>query len=346
VSAIKAIGHEDRLSLVEHLEELRTRLVVCVAALVVCFSICYWQNDALLDVVNGPLDDAQRVTCTGSIKDPLERSACFDRRLARAAERLANTSVDQAALAAALANDRSVSAAVRAAAARAAKTSVDAAADLRAASQAAPRTTGRQPVTLGVTEPFVTTITVAGYGALLLALPLILYQLYAFVLPAFSPQERRIALPFMLMVPVLFTAGVAFGYFIALPRAVDFLQNFNDDAFDILVQAKDYYRFSILLLAIMGLLFQVPVGVLAIVRLGVMTTRQLRAVRGYVILGIAVIAAVATPTPDPFTMIIVMAPLIILYELSLILARLFEPKASRWRWDDEDGAGDDVDELD
>ena len=81
----------------------------------------------------------------------------------------------------------------------------------------------------------------------------------------------------MLMVPVLFLAGVAFGYFVVLPRAVAFLQNFNDDKFDILVQAQDYYRFAILFLAAIGLLFQIPVGVLAITRLGIVTPRQLRA---------------------------------------------------------------------
>ena len=80
----------------------------------------------------------------------------------------------------------------------------------------------------------------------------------------------------MLMVPVLFLGGVAFGYFVALPRAVDFLQNFNDDSFDILLQASDYYRFAIVFLAVCGLLFQIPVGVLAVTRLGVVTRPQLR----------------------------------------------------------------------
>ena len=132
----------------------------------------------------------------------------------------------------------------------------------------AARTRRRLPVTLGVTEPFVTTFTVAGYAALLLSLPFLLYQAYAFVLPAFSPQERKVALPLMLMVPVLFLAGVAFGYFVALPRAIHFLQNFNDGNFDILIRATDYYKFSIVLIALIGLLFQIPVGVLAVTRLG------------------------------------------------------------------------------
>ena len=133
----------------------------------------------------------------------------------------------------------------------------------------------------------------------------------------------------MLMVPFLFVAGVAFGYFVALPRAVDFLQNFNQDSFDVLLQAKDYYRFSVVLLAVIGLLFQIPVGVLAITRLGVVSARQLARSRGYVILAIAIVAAVATPTPDPVTMLVAMAPLVVLWELSVAFARIVERRADR-----------------
>jgi sec-independent protein translocase protein TatC len=153
----------------------------------------------------------------------------------------------------------------------------------------------------------------------------------------------------MLLVPVLFVAGVAFGYFVALPRAIEFLQNFNDDSFDILIRAADYYKFSIVLLAIIGLLFQIPVGVLAVTRLGVVSARQLARNRGYIILGLAVVAAVATPTPDPVTMIIAMAPLILLFELSVLLARVFERRreaaeAAGEAEDDGWGLGDDDDD--
>jgi sec-independent protein translocase protein TatC len=195
-------------------------------------------------------------------------------------------------------------------------------------------------VTLGVTEPFVTTFTVAGYAALLLALPFILYQAYAFVLPAFTERERKVALPIMLMVPVLFIAGVAFGYFVALPRATHFLLGFNNDQFDILVRAADYYKFAVILIALIGLLFQIPVGVLAVTRMGVISARQLAHNRGYVILGIAIVAAVATPTPDPVTMLVAMAPLVVLFELSVLLARIFERRRARAgpdeRWDLDD----------
>jgi sec-independent protein translocase protein TatC len=185
---------------------------------------------------------------------------------------------------------------------------------------------------------------VSAYAALLLVLPFLLYQAYAFVLPAFTPTERHVALPLMALVPVLFIAGVLFGYFLALPRAVNFLQNYNDGQFDILVQARDYYRFSVILLAGTGILFQVPVGVIAVVRLQVLSTRQLRQFRGYAILLFAIVAAIVTPTPDPFTMLITMAPLVVLYELSIQLARIFEPKGpSRWSFFQDEDAEDALD---
>jgi sec-independent protein translocase protein TatC len=156
-----------------------------------------------------------------------------------------------------------------------------------------------------------------------------------------------VALPLMLMVPVLFVAGAAFGYFVVLDRALKFLLNFNDDSFDILLQAKDYFKFAVLFVAGVGLLFQIPVGVLAVTRLGIFTPKQLAKNRGYVILGIAVLAAVATPTPDPFTMTLAMAPLILLFELSILLARWIgrvKPmgeRSSRWGDDEDDDEGDD-----
>ena len=104
-----------------------------------------------------------------------------------------------------------------------------------------PPETKRRPVTLGVGEPFTATIRIVAYAALLLSLPFLLFQAYAFVLPAFSSRERQVALPLMLMVPFLFIAGVVFAYYMVLPNAISFLQNFNADNYDILIQAQDYY---------------------------------------------------------------------------------------------------------
>jgi sec-independent protein translocase protein TatC len=185
-----------------------------------------------------------------------------------------------------------------------------------------------RPVTLGVGEPFTATFKVAMYAGLLLALPLLLYQGYAFVLPAFSPREKEVAIPLLLMVPFLFVAGVVFAYYLVLPPAISFLQNFNDDSFDILLQARDFYSFELLVLMAMGALFQIPVGILAATRLGIVTPRQLRKGRRYALVLIAVIAALL-PGQDPVTMVILMSPLIVLYEGSILLASLLDRRASR-----------------
>ncbi len=339
MTVVRPVSHEDRLSLIEHLDELRTRLIVCIGIFIAAFSICYWQNHWLLETVNKPLQSTQNLDGKKRSQDPLEESARFSLRTGAAQKATAAALRSTSQAMAALAVGADLSPALRAQL-RVAQRQLETAARAQAVAAAAvPTNRGRQPITLGVTEPFVTTFTVAGYAALLLSLPFILWQAYAFVLPAFSPQERRVALPLMLLVPFLFMSGVAFGYFVALPRAINFLQNFNDQSFDILIRAADYYKFSVVLLAVIGLLFQIPVGVLAVTRLGVISARQLAKNRGYVILLLAVVAAVATPTPDPVTMLIAMAPLVILFEGSVVLARFFERRAEKRaqeEWDADD----------
>lgn len=241
---IRPVAHDDQLTLVDHLDELRSRLMIAIAAFVVAFAFCAWQSQRILEIVNRPLPDE------------------FDK-----------------------------------------------------------------PITFGVTEPFTTTITNSAYAAILLALPVILYQLYAFVLPAFSPSEKRVAKPLMLMVPFLFVAGVAFCYFVVLPPATDFLLSFNASEFNTQVRARDYYSFAALTMIAMGLGFQVPVFILALVRMNIVTVGQLRRNRRYAVLAIAVLAALL-PTIDPVTMLLEMVPLLILYELSIVFAATFGRPAS------------------
>src|SRR3954465_3195873 len=329
MGVVRPVSHEERLSIVDHLDELRTRLIWCIVAFIISFSVCYSQNHRLLRIVNRPLQSTQNLDGKKRSKDPLEESARFAIRSGAAQKRAAGALRSGSRFYASLAADPRLSARSRALARDAAAQNAAAANAQAAAAAGGPTPRARQPTPLGVTEPFVTTFTVAGYAALLISLPFILWQAYAFVLPAFSERERRIALPLMVMVPFLFLCGVAFGYFVALPRAINFLQNFNDQSFDILIRAADYYKFSIILLLVIGILFQIPVGVLAVTRLGVISARQLGKNRGYVILLLAVVAAVATPTPDPVTMLIAMAPLVVLFELSVLLARIFERRAEK-----------------
>jgi sec-independent protein translocase protein TatC len=238
---LKPVSHEDQLSVADHLDELRSRLMVALTAFLVAFGLAVWQSDLVLQIVNAPLPD------------------------------------------------------------------------------------GREPITLGPAEPFTQTLKSSGYAALLLALPVILYQAYAFVVPAFSPRERRVALPLLLMVPVLFIGGVVFCYLVVLPPALDFLLGFNESQFDTQLRASDYYDFATLTMLALGVGFQVPVGVLALTRLGVVTAAKLRRSRRYAIVVIAVLAALL-PTLDPVTLLLEMLPLLALYELSIQLARILEPR--------------------
>ena len=235
---VRAVSHEDRLTLVEHLEELRSRLVVSLAIFGVALALCFWQNHLLLEIASGPLPHAHK-----------------------------------------------------------------------------------KLLTFGVTEPFTTTFTVATYGAIILSLPFVLYELYAYVLPAFSDVERRIVLPVLLLAPALFLAGVAFAYFVVMPAAVHFLLGFNDSQFNVQVRARDYYSFFSMTMLAGGIVFELPLAIVAVTRLGIVKVEQLSANRRYAYLLIAIVAA-ALPGVDPVSMLIEMVPLLLLYELSILLARV------------------------
>jgi sec-independent protein translocase protein TatC len=308
-TTLRPIGHEDRLSVIEHLDELRTRLIICGVTLVVAFGLCFWQNGHLIHLLNRPLERSTP-SAQSSGNGRLASVAADQVKLARGFLLERRQYLD---LAAAPSLSPTVRAHYRALAAIKQQ-------EIDALPKTNPK---REPITTGVGEPFTVTLTVALYFALIFSLPVLLYQGYAFVLPAFSPAEKRVALPLMLMIPLLFIAGVVFGYFLVLPPAIKFLQNFNDDSFDVLIQAKDYYRFSIFTLLALGLTFQVPVGMLALARVGIVSTRFLLKHWRYEIVIIAIIAA-ALPGVDPVTTVLEMLPLLALFGLSILLVRLAE----------------------
>jgi sec-independent protein translocase protein TatC len=203
-----------------------------------------------------------------------------------------------------------------------------AAANANGAAKALPQAAAKQlPITIGVGEPFTTTLTVAAYFALLFALPVLIYEGYAFVIPALNPQEKRAALPMMLIAPVLFLGGVAFAYAVVLPPAVHFLQGYNSQNFDILVQAKTYYTFEILTMLGIGLAFQLPLGLLAMQRIGAINARTLTRNWRYATVIIAVIAA-AMPGADPVTTGLEMLPLVILYLASIVMLKIADRRAA------------------
>ena len=314
-SALRSVAHEDRLSLVEHLTELRVRIVICLVALTATTALCMWQNQRVLDILNAPLEQ----TVKEGSADPIQQGARWDQLAAG----LMNETAQVNRLAAADTDDAKLKAALT----KLAQTNEQVA-------KLAPKVQARKPVTLGVSEPFLQTLKVSVYAGLLLALPLILFQIYAFVLPAFSPREKQIALPAMLGIPFLFIGGVVFGYYTVVPRAIEFLQNFNTDDFDVLVQAQPYYKFVLMLLIAMGLLFQIPIGIVAVTRVGIVSTSQLAHNRRYAILVIAVLAMLL-PGQDPVTMSMMMAPMYVLFEASILLSWLLDRRAGRAALDDE-----------
>jgi sec-independent protein translocase protein TatC len=323
-TAIRPIGHEERLSLVEHLDELRTRLIVSVVALAVAFGFCLWQNHALLHLINAPLSkQTEKQVAKGN--GPLGQTALAQQGVLKVAR---ETEAIVGALSAAGSGLSSATRSQLSAAIPRLKADV---------AKIPRKPEGNKPVTLGIGEPFTTTLTVTLFFALIVSLPVILYELYGFILPALSPNERRIAVPLLAAIPFLFVVGVAFGYFVVLPAAVRFFQNFNSGEFNVLVQANQYYKFAATVLLAMGLVFQVPVAILAATRLGIVTPRQLRKNRRYAILACAAVAAFLPG--DAITLILETVPLYVLYEASILLAAIVGRRDAARARKQEEGVG-------
>jgi sec-independent protein translocase protein TatC len=239
----RRLGHGEQATLVDHLGELRHRLVVCLIALAVTFGVAYYFHDTIIGWLNRPL-----------------------------------------------------------------------APDLK-------------PVTLGVAEPFFTSIVISLWAGIAMAFPIILWQLWGFFAPALHEHTQRTVLGYVAFSTTLFIGGIFFAYFIALNKAVAFLTNFDKELYDIQIRAKDYYSFVLWVLVAVAVVFELPIFVLALARLGIVPTHKLRRNRriGYVIVAAL---AVALPGVDPVTLMFTMIPLLILFELSIWLA-IFMDK--RWQ---------------
>jgi sec-independent protein translocase protein TatC len=236
----RRLDHGEEVTLVEHLEELRQRLFVCLGALLVGFTVAYVFHRHVLHWLNRPL----------------------------------------------------------------------------------PNHVGR-PVTFSVAEPFLTVMKLSLFAAVILAAPVILWQLWSFLAPAVEAGIEQRVFFFVLAATGLLVGGIVFGYFVALPAAVKYLTNYDKQDFHILIRAKDYYSFVTMVLLAMGLVFELPVFVLALVRLGILTSKQLRKNRR---MGYFVVAAIAVALPgvDPITTCIEIAPLWLLFEASIQLSRIVE----------------------
>ena len=241
---LKRLQHGERAELVDHLGELRSRLVVSLLALAAGFAVAYAFHGRLLDWLNAPL--------------PPEH---------------------------------------------------------------------RQPITLGIAEPFTTSLKVSLFAGLGLALPVILWQLWAFLAPAVQKGTQRALVSLVASAAALLAGGVAFGYLVALPAAVRFLTTYDAGLYDIQVRASAYYSFALTVLLAVGLVFELPIFVLGLVRLGVTSASRLRRNRRIGYVAVAAIA-VALPGVDPVTTLFEMVPLMVLFEGSIWLSVAFE---RRWR---------------
>jgi sec-independent protein translocase protein TatC len=183
----------------------------------------------------------------------------------------------------------------------------------------------RHLVTLGVAEPFTVSLTVSLYAGVVLASPVILWQVWAFFAPAFEPSAERTILALAALAAALGAAGISFGYWIVLPRAMHWLTNYDSTVFLHLIQARAYYSFVATVLLGIVIVFQLPLVVLGLVALGVLSSRALRKHRRIGYLAVSVIA-LALPGPDPVTTFLELLPMWALFEGSIWLAVLAEHK--------------------
>jgi sec-independent protein translocase protein TatC len=184
-----------------------------------------------------------------------------------------------------------------------------------------------KPVTFSPIEPFATSIVVSLWAGLLLALPVVLWQLWSFLAPAFEEHRQRSMVVLVGFATVLALGGVLFGYYVILPPAIHFLTNYDSAYFTIQLRARDYYRFVGFVLLGVALAFEVPVFVLALVRLRILSAAQLRHTWRVGIF-VMVVIGVLLPGVDPVSTILSVIPLVLLYVLAIGLATFLEP---RWR---------------
>ncbi len=187
---------------------------------------------------------------------------------------------------------------------------------------------GTPLVTFGVTEPFMTSLKVSFYAAIALVLPIILWQVWSFLAPAVGEDTQRVLGVFVVLATALFATGVAFCYVIVLPKALTFLVDYDSNLYTTQIRASYYLSFVALTLLAFGIAFEMPIFVLALVRLGVLSSARLRSNRrvGYVMM---LVFAILLPTVDPVSLALEVAPLLVLYELSIWVSVLMERRWER-----------------
>jgi sec-independent protein translocase protein TatC len=241
----RRLGHDEEASLVEHLTELRTRIIVVLCTLVGWFLLLFFAfRHTLIDWLSRPLPDDMD-----------------------------------------------------------------------------------KPLTLGVAEPFTTSFNICLWASLALSIPVIAWQAWAFLAPAFAPRSQKVVVRLVGVATVLLALGMAFAYWIVLPTSVNFLLNFDNDLYNTQIQASKYYGFAAVMIFTVGLLFEMPIFIVGLSRLGIVSSDTLRRNRriGY---GLCVVVAVLLPGVDFVTMLLQTAPLLALFEVSIWAAVIAERRAA------------------
>lgn len=195
-------------------------------------------------------------------------------------------------------------------------------------------------VTLGVIEPFSTAVKVSALAAIAIVLPILIWQVWGFLAPAVDQATQRVLSLFIVIATSLFAVGVIFAYFVVLPAAITFLTNFDDTLYDVQIRASYYLSFTSVVLLASGLAFEMPIFILALVRIRVLSYAKLRRNRrmGYLLM---LVFAILLPTVDPVSLLLEVVPLLILFEASIWLSRIME---KRWNRDEDADDGRDEDE--
>jgi sec-independent protein translocase protein TatC len=194
--------------------------------------------------------------------------------------------------------------------------------DLLAAPMVAHLPRGATLIATNVISPILVPLKITLMAAFLIALPVVLYQVWAFVAPGLYSHEKKMVLPLVVSSTLLFIIGVAFCYFIVIPGMSQFIQNFAPATITAAPDIEQYFGFVLTLFIVFGVAFEVPVAVVVLVRIGMVTTDQLKAFRGYFVVAAFIIAAVVTP-PDVISQLALAVPMCLLYELGILAAKLF-----------------------
>lgn len=238
----RRLSHGEEASLVEHLTELRTRLIISLGAVAFFFIFTYWFRSTIIGWLDAPLPD------------------------------------------------------------------------------------GMKPITLSPAEPFTTSFNVAFYAAVALAIPILVWQTWAFLAPAFEEGQQRAVVRLVVVATLLMAAGMAFAYWVVLPNAVPFLLEYDSELYNAQVRAREYYAFAAITILGCGVLFELPIFILGLVRLGIVSAAQLRKNRRIGV-GLCIITVVLLPGVDFVSMGLQALPILILFEASIWAAAFFE---RRW----------------